>query len=69
MDYKEHICKDGVRWDEVAFIEYGDVTKMLDIRNANPDIPSYDKIPGGTILQIPILEESITTITIKKPWD
>lgn len=58
MAFKQIEAKEGDRWDNIAQREYGDVSRMNDIRSANPTLPTYHHIPGGTLILIPIIEDN-----------
>lgn len=61
---------DGERWDQVANRAYGDVTQMDTIINANPTVSVDDRLDGGIILTIPIIDVAIvnTSTTGLPPW-
>jgi hypothetical protein len=48
----------GERWDQIAGEYYGDPDKMGKIIQANPGVPIYDILPGGVVLDIPIIEKA-----------
>jgi len=58
------------RWDTVANAAYGKASAYPAIIAANPNIPVTPIIPGGTVLQIPVLENnSIETAKEQlPPW-
>lgn len=63
--------KGGERWDNIALEVYGMASMMDVVINANTDIALYDFIPAGTILNIPILPNSIdikTDVERLPPW-
>lgn len=70
MDIIQHTVIEGQRWDDIADEYYGKGSMMNDIIKANPGVPIYDRLPGGIILNIPIIE----TVTVKidkenlPPW-
>lgn len=66
MAFLEYTTSSGDRWDQIAFKYYGDATKMNTIRDANQDIPSYDKLPAGLKIKIPILEDDTGIVDITK---
>lgn len=61
---------DGERWDTVAFKAYGDPNQMSEIIAANPDVPIYDRLPGGIVLQMPVLQQptNLTNSSLLPPW-
>lgn len=69
-DFFEYITKGGERFDQVAYKAYGRSTLITPIIQANPDVPIYDKIPEGTVLQIPVLDEAgiKTDKELLPPW-
>lgn len=78
-DYFEYITIENERFDQIAYKAYGVVTlvdetgnkpAMQPIIEANPSIPIYDKLPGGLILQIPVLTSNTpkTSVELLPPW-
>lgn len=69
-DNFEYITKQNQRWDQVAQEAYGQSTLIEGIIAANPIVPITDKLPAGTVLQIPVLDEvSVKTTTeLLPPW-
>lgn len=70
MDYKEITTVGGERWDSIAQDQYGDAMKMNIIRDANSDVPSYELLPAGIVLRVPILpNEDVQPAAAKvAPW-
>jgi hypothetical protein len=76
----EYITIDNERWDQIAYKAYGVITLVDDtgvnipamqpIIQANPTVPIYDKLPGGIILQIPVLDTNTakTATELLPPW-
>lgn len=66
----EYITKEGQRWDQVAYAAYGRATLIEGIIQANPTVPIYDKLPGGVVLQVPVLDEVTvkTDAELLPPW-
>lgn len=56
--YVEHIAQQGERWDDLAFKYYGDSFSFLEIIKANPDIAISPFLPEGSIVKIPIFEDT-----------
>ncbi len=52
MAYKQITTNEGDRWDNIAQREYGDVSKMNDIKRANTDVPSYAVFPAGIYINV-----------------
>lgn len=68
MAFTEYITKERDRWDNIAFLAYGDVTKMPQIIAANPKVPVYDVLPSGLKLLIPVLSEPSADSSMLPPW-
>ena len=76
----EYITTDGERWDQIAYKAYGVVTLVDDagikrpamqmIIEANATVPVTDKLPGGVILQVPVLatNSAKTATELTPPW-
>ncbi len=65
----EYITMKGDRWDTVAYKAYGDATRMTEIIEANPDVPTTPVIETGTRLNIPIIEtDSEVDVSLLPPW-
>lgn len=61
---------EGERWCDIAHKAYGKATMMNTIIKANPDVPLYDVLPGGIVLNIPIVDkvEIKTDAELLPPW-
>ncbi len=57
MATTQYITNQDERWDTIAYNVYGDAGLSAGIIAANPAVPITDKLPAGTVLEIPILEE------------
>jgi phage tail protein X len=66
--FTEYTTKEGDRWDTIAYAAYGDTGRMMEIAEANPDVPLRGKIPAGTVLFVPVTEEIETDINLLPPW-
>jgi phage tail protein X len=66
----QHTTIDGERWDFIAQKYYGKASMMNAIIAANPDVPLYDILPAGIVLDIPILESvnDATSANQLPPW-
>ena len=79
-NYFEYITIENERFDQIAYKAYGAITLVDDtgikkpamqtIIEANPNLPIYDKLPGGLILQIPVLTSNTpkTNTELLPPW-
>lgn len=70
MVYKQYTTIEGERWDNVAWKAYGNAAKVNEIIASNPDVQITDRIPAGTVLNIPIVEEEevLTDLELLPPW-
>lgn len=72
MENFEYITTQDQRFDQIAYSAYG-VAKsayMEMIIQANPNVPIYDKVPGGTVLFIPVIDNNAvkTDAANLPPW-
>lgn len=63
-----YVTRDGDRWDLIAWDHYGDATAIEPIIAANPQVPIIPVLPGGLLLEIPVLADPAPTITDLPPW-
>lgn len=58
------------RWDQVAQRAYGDAMLMGKIIAANPKLGIRNRLKGGTVLVVPILEAQPdeTNAALVPPW-
>lgn len=70
MANTQYVTQDGERWDTVAYKAYGRADLAHIIITANPGIPVTAWLKGGTVLEIPILEETMvkTDAELLPPW-
>lgn len=68
MATRNYITKQGDRWDSIADSAYGDVTKMNDVIEANPDIAMVAAFDEGITLKLPIIEDVNTQNELLPPW-
>jgi hypothetical protein len=66
----QFIVTEGMRWDTVAYMAYGKASLMKPIIGANPLVPITPRIIGGTVLLIPMLDDTQSKTDIEKlpPW-
>ena len=69
-DIIQHTTTEGERWDNIAEKIYGSASMMNRILEANPTVPRYDVLPGGIVLDIPIIATVDVKIDAEKlpPW-
>jgi len=62
--------KQGERWDLISFKMYGNMSGINTLVEANPNVPLDGILPDGTILIIPIIDNTDSTIISKNlpPW-
>jgi phage tail protein X len=60
----------GERWDLISYKMYGSMTGISTLIEANPNVPIDPVIPDGTILIVPIIEDTELNIitTNLPPW-
>lgn len=66
----QYVCKEGERWDNVAYKAYGTIEKTADVIAANPNVLITERLTGGTVLNIDIIEDNNPSINIDNlpPW-
>lgn len=70
MANTQYVVQDGERWDSIAYKAYGRADLAHVIIEANPKVPITARLAGGTVLEIPILEETLvkTDAELLPPW-
>lgn len=68
METTPYITKRGDSWWFIAWKAYGDVTKMKDIMDANPDIALVVMFDEGVTINLPIIPETETQTDDLPPW-
>jgi len=70
MAFTTTVTYDGERWDQVANRAYGDPTQMDRIIFANPLVSADDRLAGGIILVIPIIDNTVVSASTEglPPW-
>jgi len=56
MDYIEHITTEGERWDQIAYLYYGDAARISELAEANEHLRLQPVLAGGLPLRVPVLE-------------
>lgn len=66
----QYITIEGERWDTIAHKAYGMPAAFSQIIAANPLVPITPRIAGGTILNIPVIENNSIKTTAEQlpPW-
>jgi len=66
----QHTTIEGQRWDMIGTEYYGRADMMNKIIEANPDVPIFDVLPSGIVLNIPIIKEVEVLTDAEKlpPW-
>lgn len=69
-DTIQYVTQGGERWDTVSFKMYGTVSEVQRIVDANPAVPVTERLTGGTVLDIPVLEENNVAVDkmLLPPW-
>jgi phage tail protein X len=70
MDSFNYRTIQGERWDLIAQKMYGSMSGITTLMEANPSVPADPILPDGTILVIPIVDNtySATVSTNLPPW-
>lgn len=68
METTPYITNEGDRWDLIADKAYGDVTKMKDILEANPNLAMVTVFTEGITVLLPIIPETETQTSNLPPW-
>ena len=68
-EYLEHVTKEGERWDQLAFLYYGDALAFERIMAANPEMPLTSTLPGGVAILIPVVDSNTTSLQDLPPWN
>jgi hypothetical protein len=68
--YKQHITKDGERWDNIAYQWYGDPFLIEPILATNSHVDIFPRLAGGQVLLIPLLPRAAVMPSIEglPPW-
>ncbi|MCO5285211.1 MAG: tail protein X [Chitinophagaceae bacterium] len=69
-DTIQYITQEGERWDAISQKMYGTLSEVPRILDTNPQIPITDRLKGGLVLEIPILESNDVTVNsnLLPPW-
>jgi hypothetical protein len=65
--YLTHITREGERWDQLAYLYYGDAHRYEPIVRANPHVPLTTALAAGLTLRIPVLDVVAVTGDLP-PW-
>lgn len=70
MSSINYTVKQGERWDQLAYRFYGSVNAMNVLTTANPTVPLSDVLEMGTVLIVPILDQSDSSVITQNlpPW-
>lgn len=67
--YKIHTAQENERWDDLAYMYYGDCFKYKAIIEANPDVEISPFLPAGRQIIIPFSETITQTENeVNLPW-
>lgn len=66
----QYITQEGERWDTVSFKMYGTVSEAPRIIENNPQIPITERLRGGLVLEIPVMESNNIAVNrnLLPPW-
>lgn len=70
MSSINYTSKQGDRWDLLTYKMYGSVTGMKTIMDANPYVALSPVIPAGSVIIIPIAEDTDNAVITENlpPW-
>ncbi len=68
LEYLEHTTINGQRWDNIAWLYYGDANQIHRLITANPQIAATGMLPGGIIIKVPVLEINQANPLSVPPW-
>jgi phage tail protein X len=66
----QYVVKEGERWDTIAHKAYGNATLVKAIIEANPLVPITPRLPAGTVLSVPVIDQVNILTDVEKlpPW-
>jgi phage tail protein X len=68
MSITSYTAQEGDRWDLVSYKAYGDPYQIEALLAANPSVVIADTIPAGTVLNVPVIEQSALSSELLPPW-
>ena len=70
MEFQQYVTQDNDHWDTIAYKAYGNAALIEGIIAANPNVGIVDALPGGIVLQIPIIPEEQAVVNLESlpPW-
>ena len=69
-NFAQYTTKQGDRWDQISQAAYGTPFQYVVIQEANKSVPLVPVLPGGIVLQVPIITQAETKVnnTSLPPW-
>ena len=68
MDIIYYRLRNEMRWDQLAYLGYGDAGRAADLLAANKDIGVFNWVPAGVVIQFPvILDAALNPLTSQLP--
>lgn len=66
----QYITQEGERWDTISQKMYGTVSEAPRIIDSNPQIPIKERLKGGLVLEIQVLESNDVNVdgSLLPPW-
>ena len=66
----QYITNEGDRWDTISWKAYGSIAFVPDIIAENPTVPITDRLPGGIVLNLPVIAaiEIQVNSDLLPPW-
>jgi len=59
---------EGETWGSIAWKQYGSMSGIKTLIEANPSVPVDAILPRGTILHVPVLDDSEVSSIKNVPW-
>lgn len=66
----QYTTQEGERWDTISHKMYGTTGQAPRIIDTNPQVPITDRLAGGLVLEIPVLESNSINVNenLLPPW-
>lgn len=69
MAYTQYTLVEPLRWDALAYLLYGDETKIKVLTDANPQLAMLAFVKSGTTIAVPIIDQSdVIDNSLLPPW-
>lgn len=70
METIQYAAQEGERWDTISQKAYGNPMEAPRLIAANPNIPVTTRLPAGTVVELPVLQEYVVKTKKEQlpPW-